>query len=235
VHLLPYMEQPQIYSPVDFDLRLEVEAKAPQTAWFDVWIPGDPTRIHYESKIPMYLCPSDDPYSNSYGTFAAIHTYRDPPYVSITGWFYPAGAPYSNLGRSSYVGVTGYMGHAYDQLVGCYTSRNTIRLEHVIDGNSQTLMFGEAMGRDLDINTRSQIAHSWVGSGVMSTAWGLGPSDPSESGQEWYKFSSQHGKIVHFTLADASVRPISHTIDYNVYQYISGIHDRKQIDVPDGG
>src|SRR5688572_27066622 len=79
VFILPYMEAPQIYSPIDRDLTLIVTAKAPQAAWFDYWVPGDPNQIHYESKIPGYLCPSDDPYGNSAGTFAAIHTYRDPP------------------------------------------------------------------------------------------------------------------------------------------------------------
>lgn len=232
VFILPYIEQPAIYSPIDRDLNLDVRAKAPQDAWFDYWIPGDPLQIHYETRIEAFICPSDDPYQNATGTFAAIHTYRNPPFVSITAWYYPSSAPYTRLGRTDYVGVTGYMGHAHDPLRGCFTSRNLETLEHIVDGTSQTLMYGEALGRDLNKATQRRFAHSWVGSGIMSTAWGLGPSNSSESGNEWYKFSSRHPGIVQFALADGSVRPISHQVNYSVYQYISGMHDRRAVDLP---
>jgi prepilin-type processing-associated H-X9-DG protein len=69
-----------------------------------------------------------------------------------------------------------------------------------------------------------------MGSGAMPTAWGLSTGDNS-----WTDFSSRHGGVVQFCLADGSVRGIRKGMAvggdaWNNFQYAAGYHDGQVVD-----
>jgi hypothetical protein len=52
----------------------------------------------------------------------------------------------------------------------------------------------------------------------MVTAWGLNT-------REYYAFNSDHARIVHFCLADGSVRKLATTIDDDSFYALGGMRD----------
>ena len=89
-------------------------------------------------------------------------------------------------------------------------------MSDVLDGTSNTLMFGEALGGL--VGNRREYAHSWMGSGSLPAAWG--PSDA-----EYYRFSSRHPGIVQFCFVDGSVRPLATTIADGTLKRLGGMAD----------
>jgi prepilin-type processing-associated H-X9-DG protein len=120
--------------------------------------------------------------------------------------------PSSNfIGRSNYVGVAGAQlangantpfmaGYAGIMAQTGSTGVGT-RLTDVIDGTSNTMMFGETLGGASQ--GQRDFALSWMGSGALATDWEL------QNPANWYNFSSRHPNMVQFCFGDGSVRPIS--------------------------
>src|SRR5262249_37886530 len=90
------------------------------------------------------------------------------------------------------------------------------------DGASNTLMFGETLGGDVQPGSTQDLAFSWMGAGALPTAWGL----PTQSGTGgWTQFSSAHRAAVNFCFGDGSVHAIANTVDYATFIYASGWND----------
>lgn len=111
-------------------------------------------------------------------------------------------------------------------------SRRTLGHVTVMDGTSNTLMFGETLG-GTGIGGRNH-AHTWMGSGAMPTGWGLGRGnqDVLNGGADWFRFSSRHPGGVQFCFGDGSVRLVHFgttteffSDDWKVLAQLSGVND----------
>lgn len=105
------------------------------------------------------------------------------------------------------------------------------------DGTSNTFFFGETTGGKASQYGTVRYGHSWMGSGVLPTYWGINDtmvtsSDKLSSKYYWYKFGSEHPNIVQFVMGDGAVKPISQSIDANIYLRLSGMRDNLQVSVP---
>jgi len=207
-HILPYIEQSSLYDGVSTNIQLG--PKSNDTSW---WEGGEtrPLREFANTRIEMVLCPSDDPYANTEATMLLIHASTG----GATGWYTNVVSSTANLGRTSYVGVNGYLGAAEDDLQGVFISRTIRRFSDITDGTSNTLMIGESMGGGRE----RKRSHTWMGVGTMPTAWGFS-DDPT-----WYHFSSKHPGVTQFAFADGSVHSINENIDFNGFTYLAGIRD----------
>jgi hypothetical protein len=111
---------------------------------------------------------------------------------------------------------------------GIFATRTKTRFSHVMDGTSNTLMFGEVMGGEAKAATETHASYTWMGSGFMVAFNGLATSAGAPQ-RVWSAFNSDHvSNIVNFVLADGSVRSISPNVDYGAYVAASGMNDGMQ-------
>ncbi len=222
-YLLPYVEQQNLYNsmlpgmPADY-----LSATAVYTPWWS----NAATWQAAQTRVPLFLCPSDNAYSNSAGTLVGAHTYAGPGYVDLDLPYFPIGGGGDNLGRTDYVGVAGYFGAANPTDAGVFTNRSNVGLAQIstADGASNTLMFGEYLG---DNNAgRRQYSASWMGVGAIPTGFGL----PADGQANPFVFSSPHNGLVQFALCDGSVRALRKGADYNNYVWASGWQDGQVVD-----
>jgi prepilin-type N-terminal cleavage/methylation domain-containing protein/prepilin-type processing-associated H-X9-DG protein len=136
------------------------------------------------------------------------------------GFYDPKGTNAPAPGLTNYLGVYGARGHNlnypdsfWDTYKGLFDNRTATTLVQVTngDGTSNTLMLGEGTGSMF--NAVITVGWSWMGTGVMGTARGLG--GPTES--HWSQFGSRHTGVVNFAFADASVRSISRKVDSSIW------------------
>ncbi len=218
-YLLPYLEQDAVLDRIEVDMDVD-KVKPP-------WWTDASTWAISQTRLSLFLCPSDDPYSNAKGTFVCLHTWWDkagtetpPGFTWLTAVQVPVSAGGTNLGRTNYVASAGGMGLTensyWDRYCGPMYNRSKGKMGDVLDGTSNTLMFGEALGGQY--GNRREYAHSWMGSGSLPTAWGLSDAD-------YYRFSSQHSDVVYFCFADGSVRPLATTIAGDTIKRLGGMSD----------
>jgi prepilin-type N-terminal cleavage/methylation domain-containing protein len=264
--LLPYLEQDNLYkqlwgtqqtfptlgvTPTGPPLQYGLEQE--HMAW---WLASGNVQPNTgQVRLKMFKCPSDtidDPTTEGVvltthvanGIVAGLHPedIGDPAFADA-------------LGRTSYTGVAGAAGNGevqnyYSRWEGVMCNRSTLSLGQltVLDGTSNTLLFGESLGGN-GVGARVH-AWSWMGVGTMSTGYGLGkgnvPADdtppalgdapiPGQDGAHWYRFSSRHAAGVQFCFGDASVRTVrygatttptlSFNSDWAVLQQLSGKRD----------
>lgn len=221
--LLPYVEQEPLYR-LFYDIP-------PAARLFDIdrrgnaWWSTTPGFNLSRTKIPMFLCPSDNAETYSAGVFVHFHTWNDPTFLWLGGWFF-AGASGGNPAAGNYLGVAGAGGltgsTAWNRWVGAFYSRSRVEIGQITaaDGTSMTALFGEGMG---DVGpTIQRRSWSWM-AGCLPTAWGL-PGSTTES--SWFHFSSRHVSGVQFCFADGSVRTLKRGITANdVYRPLTGTKD----------
>jgi prepilin-type N-terminal cleavage/methylation domain-containing protein len=216
-YLLPYLEAQSVYERIELDMHVDRRVAGG-------WWQNGPTWAIAQARIKLLLCPSDDPYASQAGTFVGLHTFYDPSagVVWLNGLYIPSGSGGSALGRTNYLGCAGGMGEPkqiyWDRFRGPLTNRSKVRLTDITDGTSNTLIFGEALGGIH--NGQRLYSHSWMGSGTLPLAWGL-------QNREYNRFSSWHPGIVHFCLADGSVRAVANEIPDEAIIHLGGIEDRE--------
>jgi prepilin-type N-terminal cleavage/methylation domain-containing protein/prepilin-type processing-associated H-X9-DG protein len=130
------------------------------------------------------------------------------------------------LGLTNYLGVagsrgTGTMGVSggtekfdpfYKNYIGIFNDRSRVRLTDILDGTSNTLMFGEALGNS---DGTTEYRYTWLGFGTMATYRGLqGPETSAQHPVSWGGFSSRHTGGVQFAFADGSVRNLQRNNTY---------------------
>ncbi len=238
-YLLPYMEQDNIFKLIPqeaFQNPVIVPYNSGGPTWWGSISVSGPNGagtngvcvIAARSKIKAFLCPSDDPETQTVGVFISMTTVGS----TLTGYYNANGGNASGAGRTNYIGVAGEFGDSPDvapEYVGVYYANSKTKITSIVDGTSNTAMFGEALG-----GTSSgvrQFALTWMGAGSLPTYWGL-PTDP-----DWYTFGSKHTGIVQFGFGDGSVRSMRKGVgstvgssDWYVLQAIAGYRDGQVID-----
>jgi prepilin-type N-terminal cleavage/methylation domain-containing protein/prepilin-type processing-associated H-X9-DG protein len=224
--ILPYVEENGVYDalmsgvPPDY---LNITAAYPAYWNYDsAWQAAN-------TRIKTFLCPADNAYSNSFGTYFDLTTIRDD---EAPGLFYMH-ADYADatlnptIGRTNYVGVAGYGAVVgmpeVDVYAGPFYNRSAVSLT-MNDGTSNTLMIGEWLG-DSEVGPRLY-ASGWMGCGAMATFPGI--SSGSES--SWANFSSKHPNVVSFCWADGHVSSLRQGLGpsspaYWSYVYATGTSD----------
>jgi prepilin-type N-terminal cleavage/methylation domain-containing protein/prepilin-type processing-associated H-X9-DG protein len=238
VYLLPYVEQDNIsrqlkaVSDVNHDFPYPQPPPPNQPQWWR--IQPDWTLAH--TNIKLFRCPSVPDYTPTTGVGIALHT--DKPawipgpnpgpsaglsvliYFALTG--ISAVPEAATLGRTNYLGVSGSIGRDATrshptvgpgadlaQFDGVFGNRTPIKVSDILDGTSNTLMFGEDIGGE-GVGS-IDFALAWMGCGALGTSRGLGRGGVPflEGGSRYSRFSSNHPGGVQFCMADGSVRNIA--------------------------
>jgi hypothetical protein len=207
--LLPSLDQTAVYEMIPDDQRnLE---KLGGVRWF-----VDPaTNAAAQARLPVFVCPSTDPYQSAQGIISRMHAYR----TSTEGVFEGRTLGLTPVyGRTNYLGVAGELGPlpGFDKNKGVLYNRSRIRVGDITDGSTNVLMFGEALGEFSD--HKLQHSHAWMGCAVQPSHWGFGQ-------RVYHQFSSQHAGTLTFALADGSARNISEAINAGVFLNLTAIGD----------
>jgi prepilin-type N-terminal cleavage/methylation domain-containing protein/prepilin-type processing-associated H-X9-DG protein len=229
VFLLPYIEQDNVYQAIRTKLGaiagdwFNVNSKVVYAPWW-----SNPGSGVASPVIKSLVCPADTPYSRT-SPWVAIY-----PGADGECWFvYWPGA---NIGRTNYVGCSGYFGTGFPDVIdmaycGLFANRTQVAFEKLtsMDGTSNTFLFGESIGDDgpgangPGSPPGSTFSHSWFGSGALPIAWGL--PDP----YAWYTYGSNHTGVVNFAMGDGSVKGVRKNCDWNNFIYAGGWADGQTI------
>jgi prepilin-type N-terminal cleavage/methylation domain-containing protein len=227
-YLLPYVEQDNVYRTLTSGVPADYLSV---TAVYGPWWTFDGTAEACFAAIKTFLCPADNA-PGSDGVVTALTTYVTGPgmFDIVFGGF--GGVP---VGRTNYLGVAGLAGQAFGGFQGVFTNRRPVSITQLTaaDGTSNTLLFGESATATTIPDGQSApitLAHSWMGSGALPTAWGT----VDQKGNAWYAFTSNHPAVVQFCYADGSVRGARKglTDGYGYVQYVfaSGWNDGQVVD-----
>jgi len=267
-YMLPYMEQQAIYQLVETDKDLNVDrdgvgvATALASRYDIVWSTNNAwTAGNY--RIGSLLCPSDDAYGGTRHTALLLHSWAvsgiaGAPATSL--WFEgtPNASWHLTMGKTNYMGCAGRRGRTgttaltaatdpipnvtFDTLKGIFYQRSKTKMAEILDGTSNTIMFGEVTG-EFDNHCRSIGRHTsfWflTASGMM-THWMQGiptsgiPWQTSVACKAWWRYSSFHsGGIINTTFADGSVRGFPLTTEYRVWLAAGGMADGQLFEGPE--
>lgn len=240
VFLFPYIEANNVYNLWTAKRELGPDKvgglpSIPTTeAWrYARWVSGSyPTQSlwnEHQYAISSLLCPSDSAYSNSYAIGTEIYTTSGG--ATMNGWLEP-----TQLGRTNYLGSAGQLGigiASRDPRKGVFFQRSKTRFGDIVDGTSQTLLFGEVTGLFTDPvkATGRQWSISW-NSGPMFTEWHR-PVYGYQNQKRWNLFTSFHPGVVNFALADGSVRSLANTLDPNVLINMSSMAEGNVVQLED--
>ena len=226
-YLLPFMEFEQIRAQM-IDMNFNVEEAD------NYWVSKPITASNGVWRIPNYVCPSTNPYSANDGVVAFLfmcQTSGPSGTLGVSTWPPPTNAA---LARTSYLGNAGYLGDipGFETFVGPFHRRSRTGLSAFTDGTSNVFLFGETTGGRNSQYGTFKVGHTWIASGCLPTAWGIddvnvSPTEKLSSKYFWYKYGSEHSNMAQFAMADGSVKPISTTIDFNLYIYLSGMRDSR--------
>jgi prepilin-type N-terminal cleavage/methylation domain-containing protein/prepilin-type processing-associated H-X9-DG protein len=197
-YLLPCLEAENVHR----NLQVNFDVKSLGPNW---WL--NPANLKMaETRIKVFLCPSDDPYQPTQnGIVRAAHGFHDASGTYGGGDYF---APDSdvNVGRTNYLAVGGAAGRGTHPLWSRYEGLLNNRSETSLDGTSNTLLFGEFTS--LYDGARFNSA-SWMGFGVNRTLFGMRPPPAGNHG-----FGSVHPGVVQFCFADGNVRPVKYGNTY---------------------
>ena len=213
VYLLPFLEQANIY--------LEITAAAPGGARYLAvdnvshpggwWNTGNLWRIA-QYRIPGFHCPSHDSQKRPDRFVINLHVCGGVRYFYLT-----AAQGAQALGTTDYLPVSGFLGDVdpatcpWNQFRGIATNRSKVKPRDITDGLSNTLAFGEVTAGLDTAPPGFQQSFSWMGAGQHPTAFGININ-------QWTTFGSKHEGVVHFCLADGSVRGMSRNVNLDLYR-----------------
>lgn len=213
--LLPYLEQQNIYnllSPSPAALGNPGVTPPNPLATTPWWAYSSYFNMS-QSKLKVFLCPSDPHPATTTGTFVTLYAEAADigGFVTFTGGYFPNPTG-ELLGRTNYEPCGGAIGAGTDPFWGLYagvfTNRSHVSIPQIQDGTMNTIFFGETLGGSGGPNR--DFAMSWMGAGIFATAWGL--LQPPH----WYTYSSLHtGGVVQFAFGDGSVRGIMSGVGTN--------------------
>jgi len=225
--ILPFIEQDNLYR--QFQGQYSVNT-------FDAWPTTTATRWHDANpdfslsfaKVKTYRCPSDSVQSASETTNGAmIQAMVDPAAVDPNrnactyGWF-TNGNTY-DVGFTNYSGCAGAIGDngatasASDgpgvnlqKYRGIFYNRSKTTIPGISDGTSNTLAFGEGLGRSVGLPS-PDFGWAWIGVGSMVTKFGMQNGKSGTGGSSASVplcFGSNHAGVVNFAFGDGAVRTV---------------------------
>lgn len=236
VMLMPFMEATQIYQEWSTKRVLDVTkggTGVPTTEawryrrWVDGAYPAESCWDNLQYQVSTLVCPSDNP---GEAGINSTEIYTTPTGCTMRGWLTDA------LGKTNYLGAAGQLGigiASRDPFKGVFYSRSKTTFAEIRDGTSNTFMFGEVTGLWQD--PVKAVGRNW------SFSWNMGPQFTEwhrtvynlGNQKHWFRFSSMHtGDIIQFALCDGSVRPISMTIDAQLFIYLSAMADGQVAALP---
>jgi prepilin-type N-terminal cleavage/methylation domain-containing protein/prepilin-type processing-associated H-X9-DG protein len=109
---------------------------------------------------------------------------------------------------------------------GIFYMNSSVKIQGIIDGTSNTLLFGERSRLNLPATSTSQSLSGWAWCNQFAQEDNtMNSSEPMEGilVHDLNQFGSQHagGQISNFALADGSVRALSKSLDIITFQKIS--------------
>jgi prepilin-type N-terminal cleavage/methylation domain-containing protein len=237
VHLLPYVEQGPLFTQLTNGAPSAYldPAQSYPVFWTVGGFWGGRT-----AKIKTFLCPSDPNADNSIGLI--IHTYQSSTTTfTISGTYLvgggsgPGGA-WTDMGKTNYIGIAGRAGISVDTYKGAFNNRSKNTINGMIDGSSNTALFGEYSTKNIGGNYYTPM---WLAPAIMPTAWGANP--PQNPDSLWYMLSSRHPGVFQVAMGDGSVRTVRYPgtttsgnaaapNSYDHYIYMSGMNDGKVFD-----
>lgn len=241
LYLLPYFEEVPAAERSTTSLNLDVNSRD-SNYWDDehAWEVA-------QWELSLLLCPDAPQEWPQAMYYDKIWTEPDPPetiWLRGTGW----GANYVQLGKTHYLGVSGYFGEigwpSVDRLTGVFSVRSQTRIAQITDGTSNTLLFGQApgtIGQSVftvgDTYSGYALANAWVGTGTLPVAFGLDvsirsgkPNPEARYETIWSQYGSLHaGDTVQFAFADGSVRPLDKRIDKEVLIGLASMHGEETL------
>ncbi|WP_254509072.1 DUF1559 domain-containing protein [Anatilimnocola floriformis] len=226
LHILPFIEQKNLYEKFDF-------SQPPEGQVF----PGTTTLLG-STIIKGYTCPSEKTSSLLNGR--AIHNYvassgptahTDNSACTCSagaGWNAYAQAPYTSSDPNFFAGPFHRTGVA-------------VRLSEITDGLSQTIFFGEHR-RDCSNHVRTGWISSNNGNGLTSTLIPINTNTCEPSSTDFCRqpcnwatelgFKSLHPGGACFLIGDGAVTFITQSIDHNNFQALGGKSDGKPATLP---
>jgi prepilin-type N-terminal cleavage/methylation domain-containing protein len=256
--LLPYLEAKNVYDMFGSDLKIGVDSHdipyyslSKVAAWQAA-----------QAQMSFLRCPSVPADVPQTRIISKVYGFLGGGLLKLTSWGFE---PDSQIGLTHYLGVPGVWGqvgpqsgpgYTYDigngrrvvdeDLIGVFGIRSKTRIGQVLDGTSQTFMFGEAPGT-IGVNIPDDNAtgssysgftqgYAWSGWGTMPTVNGLDLS--FEQGfanggefyaKRWYYGSVHAGDVVMFAYVDGSVRPINKSVQLGVFQALSTMKGEEAI------
>jgi prepilin-type N-terminal cleavage/methylation domain-containing protein/prepilin-type processing-associated H-X9-DG protein len=254
--LLPYIEQNNLASQFQGQYNLNTYVAFPPSG--TQWWSNNPDFSLSFAKIKTYRCPSDNVQSamntdNGVLIMAMPDPSSAPTNACTYGWF-TDGNQY-DIGITNYTGVAGAIGENgitnspsdgpgvnLAKYKGIYYNRSKTKITTITDGTSNTLAFGEGLGRSVSHDT-PDFAWAWIGVGCMPTKFGLQNGKAGSGGSSATVpicFGSMHTGVVNFAMADGAVRTIrpgttgvrnplpnypAMTADWAVFQQMAGATD----------
>ena len=255
VKLLPYFDQKDYYEEFSFDDRFVYWWQNPKnrpptqgSATDDIPVPRPLDRYGAEGTIPMLLCPTA-PAADAVGGVLLCVTHGTPgidftPGVP-TDWYLYSGAPGKQvLTRTFYAPCAGdyYYGNGKYRGAFSYNAEGRgIRLSGILDGTSNTLLFGETPGDYVtwDEGLDPQLNTQCIGVGGLYITDGIDSNNEhTNTNSDAVHFGSRHNGVIHFAFADGSVRGIASSGSLNsgsMFQMmlsLGGINDSEPVAVP---
>jgi prepilin-type processing-associated H-X9-DG protein len=117
-----------------------------------------------------------------------------------------------------------------NQFAGAFGFKSNTTLTDILDGSSNTILFGEYGSAYVDFGAGNALtgytALAWPG-GFMYTYW-----DP-DRGQDradnpqgvWYRYGSRHPGVFNVVMGDGSVRSLNNNIDTNTWVFLGAKSD----------
>ncbi len=238
--LLPFMELSNVADLVEPTLnpdRLGDDGQG-NGEWWDYDPLGDQTfntRFASQIQIPSFECPSDQ----LPGVVAIVGMAGEGPGPNANGEIWWVGIRWfennefgASFGVRNYAGVAGVVGdiqhdgNPWSTHEGILGNRTENRFADILDGASNTLLFGEIAGRNtgwLGAGGNGAV-YSWIGA-VNMPIWYWGTEFVNSTSVALRSFKSNHLGTINFARADGSVNTVSEGTDQTTMRNLSGMAD----------
>ena len=252
--ILPYMEQENLfrqftgtYNTTTFDAFPTMGGAS------DPWWAANPDFSLSYTKIKTYTCPSDPVTASASTTNGAIIMMgpnpQSPGTASVTYGYFNSGNTY-DIGKTNYAPIGGALGDGVStaspfdgpgadlqRYRGIYYNRSKSTIVSITDGTSNTMAFGEGLGRTIGAsgNQAPDFIWSWMGGIVIPAKWGIAGGGGT-SALVPVPMGSKHTGIINVGFGDGSIRtvrvgasgtrnPTSPGSDWYVFQAMAGAAD----------